>query len=207
MPDATATTTTPGTYRIADGSAVAFPDAVDAWARAALAVLTARARTYNATIGYGDLARALFARSGVATRSLLQNWIGDVLARVSDACADPGTDHPPLDALVVREADGSVGAGYGDAVERHTGTRPADVDRHAAHARLQCYQALARDLPADGGQPTLTARSTSSRSRGAGVPPRRRTVAAPAAPPPPPPATCPSCHMQLPRSGQCDMCD
>lgn len=192
-------TTTPGTYRIADGSAVAFPDAVDAWARAALPVLTDRARTYGATIGYGDLARALFARSGIATRSLLHTWIGDVLARVADTCADPGNDHPPLDALVIRAEDGTVGGGYADAVARTTGTRPADPEQHAAQARLACYRALARDLPADGGQvaPTATAKT------------RRRTPtrAAAPAPAPPPLATCDVCHMQLSRSGQCVNCD
>ncbi|WP_299039419.1 hypothetical protein [uncultured Pseudokineococcus sp.] len=51
--------TTPGPYRIADGSAVAFPDALDAWTPAAPKILT-------------DRARALSTRSGIATRSLLQ---------------------------------------------------------------------------------------------------------------------------------------
>ncbi|WP_299039390.1 hypothetical protein [uncultured Pseudokineococcus sp.] len=193
--------TTPGTYRITDGSAVPFPDAVDAWARAAPKVLTDRARTYGATIGYGDLARALFARSGIATRSLLQNWIGDVLARVADICADPANDYPPLDALVIREADGSVGGGYADAVARTTGTRPADPEQHAAEARLACYRALARDLPADGGHAVPAATTTTK------APARRRAAPAPAAPPPPPPPLCPTCYMQLPSSGQCDNCD
>ena len=192
-------TTTPGTYRISDSSAVAFPDAVDAWARAAPKILTDRARTYGATIGYGDLARALFARSGIATRSLLHTWIGDVLARVADICADPSNDLPPLDALVIREADRTVGAGYADAVARTTGTRPADPEQHAADARLACYRALARDLPADGGHATQIATTK--------APARRRAPAAPATPPPPPPPLCPTCYMQLPSSGQCDNCD
>ncbi|WP_298802253.1 hypothetical protein [uncultured Pseudokineococcus sp.] len=200
---AAAATTSPGTYRTADGSAVPFPEALDAWTSAAFAVLTARARTYGATVTYGDLARALFARSGVATRSLLQSWIGDVLARVADACAAPSNDHPPLDALVIRGTDGAVGGGYADAVERNSGTRPRDVEQHAAEARLACYRALSRDLPEDGGHPVLTARTTAQ--------PRRRTaVAKPAKPAPAPeplPAVCPSCFTQLPRSGQCDTCD
>lgn len=192
------------TYRTADGSAVAFPDALDAWTSAALAVLTARARTYGATVTYGDLARALFARSGIATRSLLQNWIGDVLARVADTCADPTNDHPPLDALVVRGEDGAVGGGYADAVARNTGTRPRDVEQHAAEARLACYRALARDLPADGGQPLLTTRVKAQPRRRAAPAPK---PAKPAPAPEPLPALCPSCYTQLPRSGQCDTCD
>ncbi|MEJ5943873.1 hypothetical protein WDZ17_01010 [Pseudokineococcus basanitobsidens] len=200
---ATVAATPPGTYRTADGSAVAFPDALDAWTSAAIAVLTARARTYGATVTYGDLARSLFARSGVATRSLLQNWIGDVLARVADACADASNDRPPLDALVIRGTDGAVGGGYGDAVARNTGTRPHDVERHAAEARLACYRALAQDLPADGGHPVLTTRTTAQPRRRAAAP----RPAKPAPTPEPLPAVCPTCFTQLPRSGQCDTCD
>jgi len=196
----------PGTYRVADRSAVAFPDALDAWTSAAVAVLTARARVYGATVPYGELARALFARSGIATRTLLHQWIGDVLGRVADVCADPANGHPPLTALVVREADGAVGAGYADAVERHTGTRPADVEQHAAEARLECYRALARDLPADGGTAVRTGRVAGAATTRQRAP---RAAAAPkaAAPLPPPPPRCPTCHMELPRSGQCDTCD
>ena len=196
---------TPGAYRAVDLRPVAFEDAVEAWASAAVAVLRTRARGYGATVGYGDLARALFTRSGLATRSLVQSWIGDVLARVADICADPANDHPPLTALVVRDTDGAVGAGYADAVERHTGSRPDDVEQHAAEARLECYRALSGDLPADGGQAVRTVRSGTTTTR----PRASRAAAAPkvAAPLPPPPPRCPTCHMELPRSGQCDTCD
>ncbi|GAA2018603.1 hypothetical protein WDZ16_09395 [Pseudokineococcus marinus] len=200
----TAATTPPSAYRTGDGSAVPFGDALDAWTSAALAVLTARARTYGATVTYGDLVRSIFARSGVATRSLMHSWVGDVLARVADTCADPAGERPPLEALVVRGEDGAVFSGYADAVERSTGTRPRDVELHAAEARLACYRALARDLPPDGGQPLLAARASAQ--------PRRRAAAAPkpakpAPAPEPLPAVCPSCFTQLPRSGQCDTCD
>lgn len=181
---------TPGTYRSSDGSAVTFPQALDAWTTAAVDVLTDRARTYNATIGYADLRDALFARSGIETRTLLPHWIGKVLGKVADTChATDGL--PPLTALVIHEHTGTVGPGYADAVQRNTGAVPDDIEEHAADARLECYRALARDLPADGGRPALTARLKAARR---------------AAAPTPPAPTCGNCNVTLPRSGQCDNC-
>lgn len=71
-----------------------------------------RGIAYNRTITYVDFATAVQDATGVETRSLLQNWIGEVLGAV--ARAQP-PDEPMLTALVIR-ADGTIGPGYADPI-------------------------------------------------------------------------------------------
>jgi hypothetical protein len=110
--------------------------------------------TYHATITYKDLAEEVQATSGIRTRRLLQNWIGDVLGTVAEDCHQAG--EPLLSALCVR-ADGTVGPGYGKAVvDNFGGDPPDDLDMHAAVERLECHRFFGAQLPADGGSPALT---------------------------------------------------
>lgn len=182
-------TALPGTWRRSDGSAVAWSEAVAAWSAAGRTLLRDVASTYNDTITYADFATAVQDTAGIETRSLLQNWIGDVL--VSVAQAQP-TDEPTLTALVIR-ADGTIGPGYGDLIVDRTGVMPMDLDWHSAEERLACYRFFGARLPLDGGRPTLTAQVARRRTRERAKTPVR--------------GVCPACGLRLPASGRCDRCD
>ena len=178
----------PGTYREADGSAVPFAAAVPLWAAAALPVLARTAGSYNRVITYSELGEEVQAQSGVRTRMLLMNWIGQVLEQVAAECER--RDELLLTALCVR-TDGTVGDGYAGAVARHFGGLPLDAEIHAAEVRLECYRRYATDVPSDGGRARLTSQEQA----------RRRAAA-----PPLEPRICPVHHTALPQSGQCDDC-
>lgn len=178
-----------------DGERIKAQEAWEIWARHAYDVLIDVARTYHATITYGELRDKLFAASGIRTSALLQNWIGEVLNRViheSRRRADP-----PLSALVVRTDDGMVGEGY-EEVLRVTGEPPAKDEmareEHAAGSRLACYRHFRASLPADGGVPALAPRLQA-------VVQRRRAQA-----PQPRRPVCPTCFLQLPVTGKCGSC-
>ncbi|MDP1820904.1 MAG: hypothetical protein Q8K58_13585 [Acidimicrobiales bacterium] len=175
-----------------DGNPVGWNDAVRAWTTAAVRLLEATASTYGSYLTYGQLAEAVQAETGIATRSLMQNWIGEILRAVSDA--DAVADQPMLSSLIVR-ADQTIGAGYGDAVHSRTGVLPEDLELHAAAERLACYRFYGAEVP-DGAEPALppnvaSARATAARSARDAKP---RPV-------------CPSCFMQLPLTGICGTCD
>jgi hypothetical protein len=178
----------PGTYLEADHSPVPYRSAVDAWSQAALPVLLDTARVYNAVITYKELGEAVQAQTGIRTRVLLMNWIGQVLEHVAAECHRQG--ELQLTALCVHQ-DGTVGAGYAGAVGRYGGRVPEDPEERAAEVRLACYRKYAHDLPADGGQAQLTRQEAA----------RRRAAA-----PPPPVQLCPVHHTALPRTGRCDDC-
>jgi hypothetical protein len=183
-----------------------------AWAEAARPVLLEAAGRYRATVTYQQLATAVQESSGLVATQPMHQWIGDVLGRVTDDCQVRG--EPLLSALCI-SAQGSVGQGYADAVERARGTRPTDPDDHAAHERLDCYRHWnAAGLPSDGGTPLRTAHFAVARKpRAATRTPRaaapRKTTAAAAKPAvqPKPAALCPRCFTQVPASGVCDYCD
>jgi hypothetical protein len=186
--------TTPGTYRERDQSPVAFSDAIGAWVVAARPALERTARKYRALITYKELAEEVQSVSGIRTKSLMTNWIGDVLGAVSRGCHAIG--EPLLSSLCVR-ADGTVGPGYAIAVvENFGGEPPEDLDMHAANERLSCYRHFGAELPSDGGTPALTPQVAAARTRV-----RRQTSPAEAWRP-----FCPTCHLMLPMSGQCDYC-
>ncbi len=178
----------PGTYREADGTAVPYSTAVDSWSEAALPVLLDTARVYNAVITYKELGEAVQQHTGIRTRVLLMNWIGQVLERVAAECNRRG--ELQLTALCVHQ-DGTVGAGYAGAVGRHGYGVPDDPELHAAEVRLACYGKYAHDLPADGGRAQLTRQEAA----------RRRAAA-----PPQPTQLCPIHNTALPRTGVCDEC-
>ena len=176
-------------------------------------MLLEAAGRYRATVTYQKLATAVQESSGITATQPLHQWIGDVLGRVTEE--SQGRGEPLLSALCI-SAQGSVGQGYADAVERVRGTRPADPDDHAAHERLDCYRHWdAAGLPSDGGTPLRTAhfavaRKTSATKRAPRAAAPRKTAAAPAKKAvvePKPAALCPRCFTQVPASGVCDYCD
>ena len=188
--------TTPSTYKVDDESAVSVEDAQAAWVGVARPALERTAGKYQATITYAELAEEVQSGSGIRTRKLLQNWIKDVLGTVAKTCHENG--EPLLAALCVR-ADGSVGPGYAKSVvEIFGGEPPEDPDMHAAEERLKCYRHFGAELPADGGTATLTPQVAAARRRIRVV--KRPSPAETSRP------TCPTCHLMLPISGQCDNC-
>ena len=141
---------TPGTYRVSDGSRVEFAAALAAWTAAAVPVLERVACTYHATISYKDLGEEVQHVTGIRTRVLLMNWIGQVLGGVSRISHRRG--QPMLSALCVH-SDGTVGGGVrpGDPgqLRRPAAGRP----RHARRGgTVPLLQASARTChPAGGG--------------------------------------------------------
>jgi hypothetical protein len=198
-----------------DASEVGSSVARAAWAEAARPALLEAAGRYRATVTYKRLATAVQESSGITTTLPMHQWLGDVLGRVTDDCQSRG--EPLLSSLCV-SAQGSVGEGYADAVERARGSRPTDPDDHAAHERLDCYRHWeATGLPRDGGTPLRTAHFKTVRKAGTSKPapsraatprkaPARKATAAPAAEPKPI-RLCPTCFTEVPASGICDYCD
>ena len=199
-----------------DASEVGSAAARAAWAVAARPVLVEAAGRYRATVSYKQLAATVQESTGITTTQPTHQWIGDVLARVTEECQSRG--EPLLSSLCV-SLQGSVGQGYADAVEHaRGGTRPADPDDHAAQERLSCYRHWkASDLPRDGGTPLRTAHfttlrkpaqtKTTPRTPSPRKTPTRKPVRAREAPTPKPIPLCPRCFTQVPASGVCDYCD
>lgn len=106
------TVDTPPTHRVADGSSVAFPVAIEAWAEEAVTILRQTATAYLSVITYGELGESVQEHSGIRTRSLLVNWIGTVLENVARCCHEDG--ELLLTALCVHQ-DGTVGSDYAGA--------------------------------------------------------------------------------------------
>jgi hypothetical protein len=181
----------PGTYRVADGTRVAFADALTSWVPLAYDELVAIAEHYHAVITYGGLSECVQEASGIRTRMLLANWIGQLLEQV--AVRAKANSEPPLTSLCVHQ-DGTIGQGYARAPKSVADTPDEDIEYYAARHRLLCYQKYAKDLPADGGQPALTKAETERRARKKAQEPVRREF-------------CPVHHTELPASGRCDYCD
>jgi hypothetical protein len=177
-----------------DVADVGIEESRAAWAEAAREELMETARHYHAVTTYKELAAAVQERTSIRTTQPIHYWIGDVLGRVTRDCA--ARDEPLLSALCVN-ADGSVGESYAEAVGEITGTRPDDLDDHAAAQRLECHRYYdAADLPSHGGTKALTPRLSASRTRN-----RKRYHAEKAA------NVCPTCQMARPATGVCDNCD
>jgi hypothetical protein len=185
---------TSGTYQVHSSSRVEYAAAMEAWTAAAIPVLERVAGTYNATISYKQLGNEVQEVTGIHTRSLLMNWIAQVLGGVSRISHERG--QPMLSALCVH-SDGTVGDGYGVAVvDNYGGPPPSDLDMHAAEERLRCYQSLGADLPAGGGRPALTPQVVTRRARAA----KQARADAPV-------ILCPSCNLTLSVSGICNECN
>jgi hypothetical protein len=121
------------------------------------------------------------------------NWIGGVLEQVALGCYSRG--EPLLSALCVH-SDGTVGEGYGHAIaDTYGGDVPTDLDMHAAAERLKCYVRFGAEVPVGGGAPALTPQVAAKRAQA------KRKMAADR-----PRKVCPTCHLELPLTGQCDNC-
>ena len=176
------------------GEPVEMRDAKAAWVPIARASLLRTAETYNAYTTYRDLAEELQNKSGIRTKQLIHYWIGRVLGVVSSDCYQ--LNEPLLSSLCVHQ-NGSVGAGYGVALdETYGGTRPADLDQAAAEERLKCYGHFGAEMPVDGGQPTLTPMLAAIRNKEATAG-RARTALEDVR------EICSLCHVRLPSSGFC----
>ena len=168
------------------------------WALAARERLIETARTYHAVLTYKELSEFVQRRSLIRTNQLQQHWIGDVLGRVSTACAEKG--EPLLSSLCV-DAHGRVSNRYITAVEQHRGELVGDPDEHAAKERLECYRHFGADLPEGGGVPAKTSQLKSPRAR-----PSTKT-APKVVPVEKAPVLCPVHFQVVPASGVCDLCD
>lgn len=178
------------TRRVSDSEPVGWAEAVAAWAVAGRAVLERTARSYGAYLTYQEMAEEVQALSGISTGVPFRHWIGQVLGAV--ALDRPSPEEPMLTSLVVH-ADGSIGDGYAIPVKERDGEVPADLEMHAAAERLRCYEYFGAVLPPEGGRPALTTQVAERRINA-----RRQT--------PPKRPVCPTCHLELPLSGQCDYC-
>jgi hypothetical protein len=184
----------PGPYRESDGSHVTADDARAAWIPVARQKLENVARVYPSVIDYSTLAEEVQSTSGIRTKQVMRHWIGDVLGAVTTGCSE--NDEPLLSALCVR-ADGSIGDGYGVAlVDTYGGLAPDDLEMAAAEERLRCYQYFGAPMPADGGRPLLTP-TVAARRRLASRRAREERVR----------PSCPSCHIRLSTSGECEYCN
>jgi hypothetical protein len=163
------------------------------WSEAAREHLAAAAKQYGTLVTFKDLAEHVQTATGLRTRKLAHNWIGDVLKRV--AVDSAARQEPLLSALAVNAA-GSVGEGYGSTVASVLGETPADPDDHAAQQRFECYRFFGATMPAGGGFPALSPKLTTARNREA----KARMLARPV-------AVCPRCQIAVPASGICDNCD
>lgn len=186
-------TTSPTTYRESDGQAVERADAQAAWIPFAREALMRVAQDYNGLITYRELAEEVQSRSEIRTQQLMHHWIGKVLSGVGRDCVSRG--EPRLSSLCVQQ-DGQIGAGYKvELAEVDGGVVPEDLDMAAAEERLRCYAYFGATLPADGGTPTLSPQIATKRRVAARK--AREDIRRP---------VCPTCHLQLPSTGQCDNC-
>lgn len=183
----------PTTWQTADGSEVAFNDAMALWTSVAYDVLRETAGRYNAYVTYSDLAKTVQAQSGMQTRLLTRNWIGKVLSAIAERCAS--ANERQLTSLCVKTADETVGEGYTKVFELSGEPVPEDLQLHAAEARFECYQFYGATIPR-GGKATLTPKVARVREQAAA---KRRDET--------PPVLCPKCFVQVPLTGNCDGCD
>jgi hypothetical protein len=175
------------TRRTADGSPVDGRDAIAQWARVGRPALERVARTYGSYVTYQEMAELVQEAAGITTRVPFRHWIGAVLGEISRL---ERPDEPLLSSLVVR-ADGTIGDGYIIPIRERGESDPADLELHAASERLRCYRHYGAALPADGGRPVFTKAVAAKRARA------RPTTSRP---------VCPTCHLQLPVTGFCDIC-
>lgn len=175
--------------RYATATAVGQEHARATWTLAARERLLEAAERYHAIVGMDELANFVQRRSLIRTNQRPQSWLGDILRRVADGCAEQR--EPLLSALTV-DSKGRVWGGYADAVEELRGERLSDPQEHAARERLECHRRFGATLPADGGvparvdqpQPQPQPRRTEAGSGSAGAPAKPRAAATPARPAP-----------------------
>jgi len=173
-------------------SDVGADEARTAWAAVARDVLLQTAKRYGAMVTTKELSTLVQTRTGIRTRQQVHYWIGDVLGRVANDCAQRG--EPLLSSLCV-DTSGSVGKSYAGIVETLRGETVPDGDDHAATERLACHRHFGAEMPEDGGIATLTPSLVAARAR-------LRAKKAPIRPA----LICPRCNMALLPTGECDNC-
>lgn len=210
-----------------DGTGTSEAIALETWARATHQILEETAATYHGTVTEGALAHRLLTETGIATARPHPRWLPKLLQPL--AALHHRDDYPPLTALVV-DGRGWVGEKYDDllrAAEQLPITDPTARERHAARARLECYQ-WAGSAPEDGGHPEIVEMKAPRATRATRAPRAPRAPSAPGAPgaattrsprePQPavprkvaasdrPVNVCPRCFMAIPATGICDNCD
>jgi hypothetical protein len=121
-----------------DGTEVPQKDAIRAWAEVARPYLIDVAMA-NTTVTYKALANYVRQETGINTRQLVYQWIGEVLGVVSDHAEARGEPH--LVSLCVN-LEGSVGAGYLWAPQDAT---QDERDNLARQHRIECYARYAAE--------------------------------------------------------------
>lgn len=181
---------------VPDVEDVTREEAEQVWAEETQRILVRVAGTYQALIGHGELAAEVQETTGIRTRVQPRTWINRVLALV--AAGNHDRNEPALSALVVHKTDGMVGPSY-DEVLRLAGAPiiedPAEREKHAAGARLECYRWAGAKLPDDGGRPALSPRLDALQTRQRKQ--RKQNEV---------PNICPTCFMAIPPTGVCDNC-
>lgn len=115
-----------------DGTKVPQREAIQAWAEVARPYLIEVAKA-NTTVTYKALANYVRDATGIDTRQLIYQWIGEVLGEVSAEAEGRGEPH--LVSLCVN-IEGSVGAGY---LWAPPGATLSERDDLAQHHRIECY--------------------------------------------------------------------
>ncbi len=174
-----------GFWHEPDGTPTSESVALEAWARAAHAILLRTADTYHGVVREPELAEELQATTSIRTTRPFGRWLDKVLGPVGKYCEMSG--QPPLTSLVVGQHD----------------------DLQSARVRLECYR-WAGSAPAGGGEPAPLSITVNRPPR---APRATRTPREPKPPAPKrvaktdrPVAVCPSCFMALPATGICDNC-
>lgn len=93
----------PGTYRVRDGSPVAFSVALDQRVPVAHAALIDTARSYRGLTTYLELAEHVQAVSGVRTRMLIGYWSGQLLERVAQLTVERDECRSPRSVFIRRD--------------------------------------------------------------------------------------------------------
>ncbi len=214
-----------GFWHEPDGISTNEAIALEAWAKSAHDVLEEVAAVYHDVVSEASFAERIQWASGIHTTRPPERWLRKLLAPLAVVHHQHG--HPPLTALIVDDR-GWVGERYEDllrAVEELPIIDASARERHAARARLACYQ-WAGSAPEGGGYPAevTTGRARSARAprtsapRTPGVPGAARAAKAPTQPKEPaapkrvaasdrPINVCPRCFMAVPATGLCDNCD
>ena len=98
---------------------------------------SATAGRYGAYLTYGELTARVFDATGIETGMQPARLVQKILGPVAEDSHRRG--EPPLTALCVRTT-GEVGPGYSSVLDLYGEDVPDDLDRHAAEARLRCYE-------------------------------------------------------------------
>lgn len=205
-----------GFVRSGSGIALSRDQALVELAKAARELLLEVAATYRGTISYRQLGADVQRAAGVRAGST-PGWLTDTLAMVAHVCHRLA--EPPLTALVVNDADGTVGPAF-DEVIRTAGLPPvpdaAAREQAAAASRLECYRRYASRVPADA-RPALVTPAAAQRApqlaaarapRIKGAPEPARAPAARRRPEEnrAPFVVCSSCFLQTPPGPECQNC-